>query len=77
MLNKYNSKNWFSAIGLLFIIVALIAIVRQLLIWGPEFVLDFFFNSEITNEKVSAGMIIFGFVMILIGIKKDVKDIRI
>ena len=65
-----RGKNWFTVMGLLFIIMALIVIVRNLLIWGPEFVLDFFLNSDLTNEKISLGMIIFGGIMIIIGFRK-------
>ena len=49
---RRRGKNWFTAMGVLFIIMALIVIGRNLILWGPEFVLDFFLNSEITNEKV-------------------------
>ncbi len=65
-----RGKNWFTVMGLLFIIMALIVIVRNLLIWGPEFVLDFLLNSDLTNEKISLGMIVFGGIMIMIGFRK-------
>jgi len=65
-----RGRNWFSAMGVLFIVMALIAITRDLLIWGPEFVLDFFLNGEITNEKISAGMLVFGGIMIILGFRK-------
>lgn len=63
----HRGKNWYSAIGTLFIIMALIVLVQQLLIWGPEFVMDFILNSEFTNEKVSIAMISFGIFMIVLG----------
>jgi len=50
--------------------MALIVITRNLIIWGPEFVLDFFLNGEITNEKISAGMLVFGGIMIILGFRK-------
>jgi len=56
--------------GILFIIMALIVIIRNLLIWGPEFVFDFFISSDITNEKISAGMLVFGILMIVLGFRK-------
>jgi len=65
-----RGKNWFTAMGVLFIIMALIVIGRNLILWGPEFVLDFFLNSEITNEKVSLGMLAFGSFMIILGFRK-------
>ena len=62
-----RGRNWYTAIGALFLIMAGIVLVRQLLIWGPEFMSDFLLNSEITNEKVSVGMIGFGVFMIVLG----------
>ena len=65
-----RGRNWFTAIGILFVVMALIVLIRQLLIWGPEFVGDFLLNEEITNEKVSMSMIGFGILMIAIGFRK-------
>jgi hypothetical protein len=65
-----RGRNWFTAMGVLFIVMALIAITRNLLIWGPEFVLDFFLSNDITNEKISVGMIVFGGIMIILGFRK-------
>ncbi len=65
-----RGKNWFTAIGVLFSVMAGIALVRQLLIWGPEFVQDFLLNAEITNEKVSIAMLSFGIFMIALGFRK-------
>ena len=66
---RRRGKNWFTAMGVLFIIMSLIVIGRNLILWGPEFVLDFFLNSEITNEKVSLGMLAFGSFMIILGFR--------
>lgn len=65
-----RGRNWYSAMGVLFVVVGAIVIVQNLLIWGPEFVLDFMTNAEITNEKVSLGMFAFGGFMILLGFRK-------
>jgi len=65
-----RGKNWFTAMGVLFIVMALIVLIRNLLIWGPEFVLDFFVSDEVTNEKISAGMLVFGILMIFLGFRK-------
>ena len=67
---RQRGKNWFTAMGVLFIIMGLIVIARNLIIWGPEFVLDFLLNSEITNEKISFGMFAFGGFMIILGFRK-------
>jgi len=65
-----RGRNWYTAIGALFLIMAGIVLVRQLLIWGPEFMSDFLLNSEVTNEKIYAGMIGFGIFMIVLGFRK-------
>ncbi|WP_428326252.1 hypothetical protein [Nitrosopumilus sp.] len=56
--------------GVLFSVMAGIVLIRQLLVWGPEFVGDFLFNGEITNEKVSMIMLAFGIFMIALGFRK-------
>ena len=65
-----RGKNWFTAMGVLFIVMALIVLIRNLLIWGPEFVFDFFLSAEVTNEKISAGMLVVGILMIFLGFRK-------
>ncbi len=65
-----RGRNWFSAMGVMFCVMAGIVLVRQLSIWGIEFVVDFLFNAEITNEKVSVAMLGFGIFMIALGLRK-------
>ncbi len=65
-----RNRNWFTAMGVLFIIMAVIILVRNLLIWGPEFVADFFMSGDITNEKISVGMICVGSFLIFWGTRK-------
>jgi len=60
--------------GVLFIVMAGIILIRNLLIWGPEFVADFFTSSEITNEKISVGMIGIGCFLIFLGTRKEVNE---
>ncbi|MGI0011200.1 MAG: hypothetical protein ACREAE_07355, partial [Nitrosopumilaceae archaeon] len=67
-----RGRNWFTAMGVLFIIVASIIIIRNLIIWGPEFVADFFLSDEVTNEKISAGMIFFGGFLLYLGFRERV-----
>jgi hypothetical protein len=65
-MGKVRRKNWFTAMGVLFLVVGAIAIVRDLLIWGPDFTADFFTSSDITSEKISIGIFgIAGFLIIL------------
>jgi len=47
-----------------------IVLIQQLLIWGIDFVEDFLFNAEFTNEKVSVAMLGFGIFMIALGFRK-------
>ena len=65
-----RNRNWFTAMGVLFIVMAVIIIIRNLLIWGPDFVADFFISPEITNEKISVGMIGVGSFLIFLGTRK-------
>ena len=62
-------KNWFTAMGILFIVVAVIPIIRDLLIFGPDFVLDFFTSQDLTSEKVSTAMFGIGGFLIILGIR--------
>ena len=60
--------------GVLFIVMAVIIIIRNLLIWGPEFVTDFFTSPEITNEKISVSMIGIGSFLIILGMRKGINE---
>lgn len=62
-------KNWFTAMGVLFIVVATIPIIRDLLIFGPDFVSDFFTSPDLTSEKVSTAMYGIGGFLIILGIR--------
>jgi len=70
---KYGYKrgrNWFTAMGILFIVMAGIILIRNLLIYGPEFLVDYFISPKITNEKISASMIGFGTLFIFLGFRR-------
>ena len=69
-----RGRNWFTAIGALFLIMAAIVMIRQLVLWGPEFVFDFLVNNEFTNEKISIAMIGFGVAMIALGFRRNVPS---
>lgn len=64
-------KNWFTAMGVLFIVVASIAVLRDLAIWGPDFVVDFITSQEITSEKISVGMFGIGGFLIILGLRGE------
>ncbi|MDE1764176.1 MAG: hypothetical protein KGH88_08010 [Thaumarchaeota archaeon] len=57
--------------GILFIVVAAIPIIRDLLIFGPDFVLDFFTSQDITSEKVSIAMFGIGGFLIILGLRGE------
>jgi len=65
-----RGRNWFTAMGILFIVMACIILVRNLLIYGPEFLVDYFVSPKVTSEKISAGMIGFGAFLIFLGFRK-------
>ena len=73
MSSEYSrrGRNWFTAMGVLFIVMAGIVLIRNMILWSPEFALDFLLGPDITNEKVSVGMITFGLILIGWGYKKQ------
>ena len=62
-------KNWFTAMGVLFIVVATIPIIRDLLIFGPDFVSHFFTSPDLTSEKISTAMYGIGGFLIIMGLR--------
>ena len=67
-----RGRNWLTAMGVLFLVIAIVTLVRDIVIWSPDFVVEFFFNSEINAQKVSLGAIAFGVFMVIFGfVKKD------
>ena len=65
-----RGRNWKTAMGVLFLVVAAVTLVRDIIIWSPDFVVEFFFNSDINAQKISLGSIAFGMIMIIWGYKK-------
>ena len=69
--NYYRrGRNPTTAFGVLFIVIGAIALIRQILVWSPEFIVEFIFNSEITSEKVSIITIGIGVFIVFIGFRK-------
>jgi len=69
-----RGRNWLTAMGVLFLVVSTVTLIRDIIIWSPDFVFEFFFNSEINAQKVSLGAIAFGAFMIVLGFaKKNVQ----
>ena len=65
-----RGRNWLTAMGVLFLVVAMVTLVRDIIIWSPDFVIEFFFDSNINAQKISLGSIAFGLFMIVLGYKK-------
>ena len=63
-------KNVFTAFAVLFFVSATIIPIQNLVVWGPDFVYDFYTSNEFTVEKLSIGVIGLGFVMLFVGFKK-------
>ncbi len=66
-----RAKNWYSAMGILFIVVGSVTIIETSLIWGFGFAIDFILSPEINREKVSTGMICFGLFMVFLGFRRS------
>ena len=71
-----RGRNWFTAIGVLFMIVAAITLVRDTIIWSPDFMVDFIFDSNINPQKTSLAAVAFGIFMIILGFRKKNSQIR-
>jgi len=71
-----RGRNWFTAIGVLFMIVAAITLVRDIIIWSPDFMVDFIFDSNINPQKTSLAAVAFGIFMIILGFRKKNSQIR-
>ena len=71
-----RGRNWFTAIGVLFMIVAAITLVRDTRIWSPDFMVDFIFDSNINPQKTSLAAVVFGIFMIILGFRKKNSQIR-
>ena len=70
-------KEWMFPLGILFIVMATIILIRNLIListeLGADFFVDNFFNSEITNEKFAIAMYGIGLILIYFG-KRKRKD---
>ncbi|MFQ5941778.1 MAG: hypothetical protein ACE5KA_08800 [Nitrososphaerales archaeon] len=70
-MERRRIKNWYTAMAVLFAVMAVIVILRDLALFGPDFVAQFFVNQEITNEKVSLVMFSLSGILFAIGLKKS------
>ena len=66
-----RGRNPTTAFGVLFIVIGSIALVRQLVLWTEDFVLEFLFNAEFNSEKVSVATICIGIFIVALGLRKN------
>jgi hypothetical protein len=75
---RNSRKEWMFPLGVLFIVMASIIFLRNLILitteLGIEFFVDNFTNSEITNEKFVIAMVSIGIVLIYFGKLKRRSD---
>ena len=75
---RNRRKEWMFPLGVLFIVMAIIILVRNLILvtleYGFEFFVDNFLNAEITNEKFVIVMICIGCILIYFGKINRKKD---
>jgi len=71
-----RAKNWMTAMAVLFVVMAVIVVLRDIALFGPEFVADFFVNDKITNEKIVLVMFGIAAVLFVFGIRKTEEFYR-
>jgi uncharacterized membrane protein len=75
---EHTKKNWMSAMGILFIVMAAIIALRNLYFVSTnsslQTALDRYLNDQITNEKFVIAMIIGGAVLLWWGYFKKKED---
>ncbi len=73
-----RGKNWMSAMGILFIVMAVIIALRNLYVVTTnlsfDFYLDNYTNSQITNEKFVIAMLIGGGILLYWGYFRKRED---
>ncbi len=76
--DKRRGKNWMSAMGILFLVMAAIIAIRNLVLTTSQFsfgfYLDNYVNSEITNEKFVIAMVIGGVFLLYWGYYRKKED---
>lgn len=65
-----RARNWMTAMAIMFVVMATIVVLRELALWGPEFVADDFMNGNITNEKFVLVMFGIAAVLFAFGVRK-------
>ena len=69
-------RNWMTAMAVMFVVMAVIVVLREIALWGPEFVADDFLNDKITNEKIVLVMFGIAAVLFAFGIRRTQEFYR-
>ena len=76
--NSRRGKNWMSAMGILFIVMAIIIALRNLYFISTQlsfgFYLDSYINGEINNEKFVIAMLVGGGILLYWGYFRKEED---
>jgi len=46
-----RGRNWLTAMGVLFLVVAAVTLVRDIIIWSPDLLLSFFSIQKLMPKK--------------------------
>ena len=46
-----RGRNWKTAMGVLFLVVATVTLVRDIIIWSPDFFVEFFLIRTLMHKK--------------------------
>ena len=46
-----RGRNWLTAMGVLFLVVATVTLIRDIIIWSPDFVVEFFSIRKLIPKK--------------------------
>ena len=46
-----RGRNWLTAMGVLFLVVAAVTLIRDIIIWSPDFVIHFFSTRKLMLKK--------------------------
>ena len=71
-----GAKNWMTAMAIMFAVMAVIIVLRDIALFGPELVANFFVNGRITNEKIVIVMLGIAAVLFAFGIRKTEEFYR-
>jgi len=71
-----RARNWFTAMAILFAVMAVIVLLRDIALFGPEFVADFFVNPHFNNQKFVLVMFAIAAVLFAFGIRKGEEFYR-